>query len=384
MRPPPPVVPFLAWAGRSTLFASAEKMGKSTLIGAVAAAVSTGGRFLDEPCERGTVLLVGLEEFIGDAARRFRQFGAEPARIYIADRLPADTAARPAALRALIDELHPTLVVVDSLIAYSNGAVSDAGSSAQMGPLVQSFTDLAHATGAALVLIHHARKADGNTRLEAIGGAVDVIAEMFAPEEATAPRKRVLRARGRVPTRDVAFHYVEEQGPYGLRGAYVRAPARPNRSRRCPRLRAVPSPRVAARRAGERHRRARPWTRPSVRCSRRGDLIDQGDGRNHAFAIPLAPRPAAAAAWASPTSDTDPVGARTRAAGPCRSRPPRPPHRCPPSRVRAAGLGHGRQRPATLVAAMTSRKSMRDKGGHAPDTPPDTGAGRGVASGGFP
>jgi hypothetical protein len=219
MQPPAPVVPYLAWQGRCTLFASAEKAGKSTLTGFVASAVSTGRDFLDEPCQRGTVLLVGLEEFIGDAGRRLREFRADPTRVYIADKLAGDPKARPQALRALIETTRPLLVVVDSLIAYSDGAVNDAGSSAQMGPLTQQFANLAHELDVAIVVIHHARKQDGKYRdSSAIGGAVDVICEMFAPEEDTDPTKRVLRAKGRVPTRDVAFHwtgtgYLKAGGP---------------------------------------------------------------------------------------------------------------------------------------------------------------------------
>lgn len=211
MTPPPAVVPYLAWGGRSTLLASAEKAGKSTLTGHIAAAVSRGGTFLDEPCASGHVLLVGLEEFIGDAARRLQQFRADGQRITLVDRLPGDPRERPRMLAAHIAAVQPALVVVDSLIAFSEGAVQDAGSSAQMGPLVQAFTTLAHDTGVAIIIIHHARKQDGKYRdSSAIGGAVDCICEMFAPDEDADPLKRELRARGRVPTRHVSFRLVAD------------------------------------------------------------------------------------------------------------------------------------------------------------------------------
>ncbi|MDB4893177.1 MAG: hypothetical protein JWL61_5032, partial [Gemmatimonadetes bacterium] len=70
MRPPPPIVPRLAWAGRSTLLAAREKAGKSTLTGFLTAAVTNGTDFLGEFCAKGDVLVIGLEEFIGDTARR--------------------------------------------------------------------------------------------------------------------------------------------------------------------------------------------------------------------------------------------------------------------------------------------------------------------------
>jgi putative DNA primase/helicase len=211
MRPPPAVVPRLAWAGRSTLFAAAEKLGKSTLLGLAAAAVSRGVPFLDEPANNGrpgAVLLVGLEEYLGDAARRLQHFEADATRVHIVDRLPADPRERPQALRAHIDAVHPALVVIDSLIAYSEGAITDSGNSAQAGPIVQALTRLAHETGIALVIVHHARKADGRYRdSSAIGGAVDLIVEMFAPEEDTDPTLRQFRSRGRVPTTNYALRF---------------------------------------------------------------------------------------------------------------------------------------------------------------------------------
>jgi hypothetical protein len=204
MRPPPPIVPRLAWAGRSTLFAASEKSGKSTLIGFVAAQVSCGGYFLGDPCATGDVLVIGPEEFIGDAARRLRHFGANPARVHLVDRFAGDPGDRPQEVRAHIEATSPVLVIVDTLMAYSIGAITDAASSSQMQPVVQQLTDIAHGTGVAVVLIHHARKSDGRYRdSSAIGGAVDLIVEMFAPDEDADPTLRRLRARGRVPVPSV-------------------------------------------------------------------------------------------------------------------------------------------------------------------------------------
>jgi hypothetical protein len=46
LKPPPAIIPNVAFAGRLTLFAAREKAGKSTFIGAAAAAVSRGAPFL--------------------------------------------------------------------------------------------------------------------------------------------------------------------------------------------------------------------------------------------------------------------------------------------------------------------------------------------------
>lgn len=209
MRPPPPVVARLAWLARSTLLASREKAGKSTLTGYLTAKVSTGGYVLGEPCRQGTVLVVGLEEFIGDAARRLRHFGADATRVYLVDKLPAPP-ERLAAIRGHIKATSPVLVIIDSLIAYGAGTVTDANASAQMGPVVQEITDLARDFGPAVILIHHATKASGRYRdSSAIGGAVDVIAEMYQDEKDrdADPTLRHFRVVGRVPAHGFACRF---------------------------------------------------------------------------------------------------------------------------------------------------------------------------------
>jgi hypothetical protein len=113
-------------------------------------------------------------------------------------------------IRAHIEAVRPLLVVVDSLVAYSRGLIADANNAIQTQAVVQGLTDLSHQTAVALILIHHARKADGKYRdSSAIGGAVDIIAEVFPPDEFqnTDPTRRRVRPVGRVPARGVDFRY---------------------------------------------------------------------------------------------------------------------------------------------------------------------------------
>lgn len=211
MRPPEPVAARLAWRGRSTLLAASEKSGKSTLIGYLAARVSRGQDFLGDPANGGApgvVLLVGPEEFVGDQARRLRHFGADPARVHLVDKLPADPRERLGAVLAHVEAVTPDLIVIDTLMAYARGMMTDASASAQMQPVVQGLTDVAHGSHAALVVVHHARKSDGHYRdSSAIGGAVDVIAEMFSPNPKDDPTLRQLRVVGRVPAHGCSFRY---------------------------------------------------------------------------------------------------------------------------------------------------------------------------------
>lgn len=210
MHPPAPVVPYLAWGARSTLLAAREKSGKSTLTAYIAAQVSRGGEFLREPCHRGKVLVIGLEEFIGDTARHLKQFGADGRMVALVDRFKNETTDRPSEVRSHIEAVKPILVILDSLVAYSRGLIADANNAMQTQAVVQSLTDLSHQTDVALIIIHHARKADGKYRdSSAIGGAVDIIAEVFPPEECaiTDPTRRRVRPIGRVPARGVDFRF---------------------------------------------------------------------------------------------------------------------------------------------------------------------------------
>lgn len=198
MRPPAHVVPRLAWEGRSTLLAAREKAGKSTLIGYVTARVSTGQEFLGEYCVRGDVLIVGLEEYLGDVARRLKRFGADGDRVTLVDGFMGE-ATRAAEIAAHIEEITPVLVVVDSLVAFANDRGIDENDAA-MATIVQPLTDMAHATGTALIIVHHANKSAGKARgSTAITGATDVVCEFFTPDEEADPTNRRVRSVGRVP-----------------------------------------------------------------------------------------------------------------------------------------------------------------------------------------
>ena len=209
MKPPPVLVPYLAWSGRSTLFASQEKAGKSTLLGYIVAEMSKGGSFLNECVQPGVALIIGLEEVRYDVARRLQLFDARPERVHIVDRLlstsPSD---RVQEIRDHIAAVRPTLVILDTLVAYGDATVTDWASSAQAAPIVNALTSIAHETGVAIILVHHAKKSDGRYRdSSAIGGAVDVIAEMQIPDVETDPTLRKLTVRGRLGNAACRFRY---------------------------------------------------------------------------------------------------------------------------------------------------------------------------------
>jgi putative DNA primase/helicase len=204
MRPPQPVVPRLAWAARSTILAGREKLGKSTLMGYITARVTRGEPFLDstEACQRGDVLLISLEEYIGDTLRRLQSFGANETKVHIVDRLlGSGLNERVEELRGHIDAVTPALVIIDSLSKFSMGLVDEENSS-KMGAIANPLSDIAHDTGAALMISHHARKSDGRARgHSSITAAFDVVCEFIRTEEQekSDPTMRRMLSGGRVP-----------------------------------------------------------------------------------------------------------------------------------------------------------------------------------------
>lgn len=200
MRPPPPVVPRMAWAGRSTLLAAREKIGKSTLMGFIAAQVSNGSDFLGARCAKGNVLIVCLEEYPGDTARRLRHFNADSKHVHLLIGFTGSPQDRPMELAAHIEAVDPVLVIVDTLAAYSHGLADDDNSAAQMTAVLQPISKLAHDKHVALILVHHSRKSDGRSRgSTAITAGTDVVCEIDVPDEDGDPSMRRVRTIGRVP-----------------------------------------------------------------------------------------------------------------------------------------------------------------------------------------
>jgi hypothetical protein len=205
---PEMVIPFFAAVGRLTMLAAREKLGKSTLAAFLAAAVSCGGELWGHLVKKGVVLWVGLEEDPGDAVRRFVEMGADPENIVM---LPRLAAVRPLEqLEAEIVAHRPRLVVIDSLAAFYQEIEDENGAAAwtkQLMPLVQ----LARSSGAAIVLLHHANRAQGSYRgSSAIGAAMDMILEMS--ESTTDANVRHIKPRGRWKVEPYALRYELSNG----------------------------------------------------------------------------------------------------------------------------------------------------------------------------
>jgi hypothetical protein len=206
---PEVVVPNVAFRGRSTLFAAREKLGKSTFARAMAASVSSGGQFLGDLCRGGTVLLIGLEEHVGDIARSLQEFGADPHRVIIVEPEGIRGDDPIGMIERITEHVEPDLVIIDTLAALTAhlDSVPDAGDAGRWTAIMSRLTGLARVNDAAVVIIHHGRRSDGRYRdSSAIGGGVDMILEVQERKDGS----RKVTGRGRWAFED--FVYVYEGG----------------------------------------------------------------------------------------------------------------------------------------------------------------------------
>ena len=208
LRPPEPILAHLAWAGRLTLLAAAEKSGKSTLAGHCAAAMITRQEFLGTVAAEGGVLWYALDEPVIDVVQRFKRYGVTPelaaSKVVVCTQRP-----KIAEIEILLEEYGCKLVVIDSLSQFAQCKVKVFNDSEDWTPVFDELRVLAQKWGAAFVLLHHATKSNGGYRnSSAIGAGVDVIVEMGIDERDLT--RRSLKCIGRIPVkRDLSIRYAE-------------------------------------------------------------------------------------------------------------------------------------------------------------------------------
>lgn len=201
-QPPQVIVPRLAWRGRTTLLAAREKAGKSTLLGAAAAAVTQGTEWLGEETYCGPVLWVGVEEHQDDLVRRFKAWDADPEKILFSTYL--EGAEKMSLVTEAASLIRPVLVVLDTLPTWCSGLVKNQNDAAMMAPVMALWQNLAQLFDTAVVLLHHGSKGTGDYRgSTAIGAGVDAVLEMT--EDHAIPEIRHIRGKGRVAIKNYSI-----------------------------------------------------------------------------------------------------------------------------------------------------------------------------------
>jgi hypothetical protein len=213
LQPPPVVIPRLAWQGRLTVLASAEKVGKSTLAGQGVAAMQTSRAFLHGIPASGKVFWACLDEPAGDLVQRLESFGARGG-VAIRDLAPTEEE-----LQDIVEEVQPVLIVIDSLTEYlANRRVESVYDPIQVQRALAPLRNLARRTATAVLFLHHVTKATGRSAdSRQIGAMADVIIEM--KESPGEPTEREIECRGRgMPAEYRKYRLRYEESAYQLVG----------------------------------------------------------------------------------------------------------------------------------------------------------------------
>ena len=167
-----------------SLLVAKQKIGKSTLIRCLAAAISgTRDKWMGRSIRTGTVLHYALEEGPRTVRNHYAEIeqisGANADRIFIVNAPPHHLQPNPLEhLDECIDKYLPDLVIIDTLFRFVK--MPDGNEYGHVTERMQPLINLAHSNHPHIMVTHHAGKARGRERGDEIlgstglGGSVDV------------------------------------------------------------------------------------------------------------------------------------------------------------------------------------------------------------------
>jgi len=207
--------------GALVLLAAYMKVGKSSLVYALVAAVLRGMPFLGFETLRGPVLLLAVEELERDVLIRLRSFGVrneDALRVHVGS-LP-DSPETWRELRAYLLELRPALVIVDTLTRF--WSVRDENDNAAVGREAGKWLDLARETGVTVLLVVHEGKGGGEHGRSIRGAsALFALADqavILDRRRGGAPTQRVLKILGRYHESPAELVIDLQEGAYAVLG----------------------------------------------------------------------------------------------------------------------------------------------------------------------
>ncbi len=186
--------------GGLTLLVGKPKEGKTTLSYELAVKVALGLPFLGRNTQKSAVLILALEEHAREVRMRLRNLGAtELENIYVHVGPLEPTATVINSIKTFAQDHAVRLILLDTLSAFWR--IENENDAAEMTRVVKPLLQLARESGACLLLIHHARKSDGQYGDEirgsgALFAAVDVALIMKRHSVQT---QRLLQAQSRYP-----------------------------------------------------------------------------------------------------------------------------------------------------------------------------------------
>jgi hypothetical protein len=259
------------WAAQAVGIVGGEpKCCKSFLALDIALAVASGAPCLRRfpPAQTGRVLLYAAEDALHIVRQRLHglalaagvDFAALDIQVITAPSLRLDRAGDQERLRATVEALRPTLLVLDPFVRLHR---IDENAAAEVAPLLADLRDLQRHFHCAVLLVHHARKGAAHLRAgQALRGSSELHAWgdsnlylrrrgdtlCLAIEHRAAPTRDGLVVELRSQGEALALHLVDSDGAAAARDPAPAASRLDHVEQVLARL-SVPTPRRALRRA---------------------------------------------------------------------------------------------------------------------------------------
>jgi len=160
-------------AGQLVMLGGRGKAGKSWLILQLIAAVDRGQPFLGRATQHGRVLYLALEDGRRRLNQRPRIMKWQPSpRVDIGFKVDKfDSGGQGLAhIRDAIAAASYDLVVIDTLVKTLSGS-ADENNNTEMGAICNDLADMAHDSGACILIVHHTSKQTVENPFDALRGA---------------------------------------------------------------------------------------------------------------------------------------------------------------------------------------------------------------------
>ena len=212
--------------GKLSLIAGDPGLGKSQVMAALAATVTTGGQFPVDGarCEPGAVLFVCAEDDVADTIRsRLDAAGADVSRCYILDGF-TDTDEKGNVRHRLfnlgtdVDRLHRVvrqignvrMVVIDPISAYLGGV--DSHKNTDVREILNPLGTMASLCGLAIVGVSHLNKANAQSALQRVSGSLAFVATarstlLVVRDKANRHRRLLLPLKNNLAPEDYGFAF---------------------------------------------------------------------------------------------------------------------------------------------------------------------------------
>lgn len=162
-------------AGKITIVQGDPGDGKTTMMLAVAAAVTTGAALPNGSGNTPTsVIFQSAEDGLADTIKpRLEQLGVDCGRVHVIDEEEQALSLSDERIEAAIIKMGAKLFILDPVQAYLGG--SDMHTANGVRPLMKQLTGVAERTGCAIVIIGHLNKKGGKAQYRGLG-SIDIYA----------------------------------------------------------------------------------------------------------------------------------------------------------------------------------------------------------------